>query len=371
MIKLKVIHIDTHAEWRGGQRQALELIKRLGRRGIYNVLACKPGSEISKRAHAEGITVVHFPFRGEWDVVSAYQLRNYIRSEKIHIAHAHTSHGHGIAILALWKMKECKLVVSRRVDFHLHSYYSKKVKYGPAVDKIITVSDAVRRILIEDGIDPKRVVTIRSGFIIEEFADTVSSRDLRAELGLPSDAVVTATVAALAPHKAHYVLLKAAHNVIRKHPEAVFLFAGEGEMKSSIERDIHSLGLQRSVFLLGFVKDIVSVYNAADIFAISSREEGLCSSIFDAMYFNLPVVATSAGGIPEIVQDGVNGYIVPIDDYMSFAERINYLIENPEIRGKMGSRSSSILLRNTIEHTVNSTVDVYLNVLNGSSEYIV
>ena len=103
--------------------------------------------------------------------------------------------------------------------------------------------------------------------------------------------------------------------------------------------------------VLGFVNDVQSVYAHGDIFALSSREEALCSSLFDAMFFKMPIVATSAGGIPEIVKDGVNGYIVPVDDHISFAERLNYLIDHADIRNKMGDRSESILRDNTIDCT--------------------
>jgi len=363
MNEIKVVHIDTQDTWRGGQRQVIELIRRLTGRGVTNILACKPASEISRKAVELGIPVIHYPFHGEWDIVSAMKLRAYIKREKIQIVHVHSSHAHMIAIIALHKLRMCRLIVSRRVDFHIRSFFSRKYKYGAGVDKIIAVSDAIKRVLIEDGINPASIVTIRSGFVIENFAENSMTRDIRLELGIPRDATVIATVAALAPHKAHYTLIKAAYHVVKKYPDVIFLIAGEGEMRSQIERDIRSLDLQNSVKLLGFVDEVGAVYQAADIFAISSREEGLCSSLFDAMYFNLPIVATSAGGIPEIVMDNVNGFIVPVDDYISFANRLNYLIENVDERKKMGARSTMILKNNTIDQTVDTTLDVYREVL--------
>lgn len=364
MNEMRITHIDTHLSWRGGQRQVLELIRGLNGQGHINTLICKTGSEISRRAGECGIHVVHIPMRGEWDIASVLKIRSFIKKGRIHITHVHTSHAHFLAVMALWKLDTCKLIVARRVDFHVHNYLSRKFKYGSRVDKIITVSDAVKRILIEDGIDPDILVTIRSGFIVEEFADNKNNINLRAKLGLSENTVVIASVAALAPHKDHYVLLKAAYYVVQKHPETVFLLAGEGELQEKIKKDIHSLGLDKSVLLLGFIEEIGSVYDAADIFALSSREEALCSSLLDAMYFKLPVVATSAGGVPELIQDNVNGFIVPVGDYDSFADRLNRLIENAETRKKMGSRSSAILNNNTIKHTIDKTIEVYQDVLN-------
>ncbi len=359
MKELTIIHLDTQTSWRGGERQALELIKGLNSRNQTNILFCKPSSEISKRAKEAGIRVMHLSLAGEWDIVSAYRLRSFIVRERVNVVHVHTSHAHTIALFALLGLTSCKLVVSRRVDFHVKDYFSRRFKYGRSVDKIITVSDAIRRILIEDGIDPKSVVTIRSGFVLGEFIKSNTTKNLRSQLNLSDDNVVIVTVAALAPHKALHVLLKAAHIVVKKHPEARFLIAGEGEMKSVIEKNIYNLGLEKFVILLGFIKDIASVYRTADIFALSSREEGLCTSILDGMYFGLPFVTTNAGGIPELVQDQVNGLLVPVNDHMLFAEQLIYLIENPDRRKKMGLRSSGFLENNSIEKTIEDTLSVY------------
>jgi L-malate glycosyltransferase len=348
--------------WRGGERQVLQLIHELNHAGISNILVCRTGSEISIRAEKHGIEVITLPLAGEWDVSSAIRLRTLLKSRHVDIVHAHTSHAHTIAYIAVLGLRS-HLVVSRRVDFHLHSFFSRHIKYGSGVDRIITVSDAIRRVLVEDGVDPERVVTVRSGFIRGEFHDCEHDGRLRAQFGIPDTAPVIVTVAALAPHKSHGVLLKAAHLVIKRHPDAVFLFAGEGETRSVIERDIRNLGLENTVRLLGFLPDVENVYRVADVFAISSAEEGLCSSILDAMFFRLPVVATNAGGIPELVHDGVNGYVVPVNDYRLFAERLMELIGDDDLRKRMGMRSGPILERNSIERTAEETLSVYRDVL--------
>jgi len=367
MEELNIAHIDTHTYWRGGQRQVIELIKGLNKLHLKNVLFCRSDSKVSERAQEVGIKVIHIPLAGEWDIYSSLKIRSYIVRERINIVHAHSSHAHTLGLMALVKIDTCKLVVSRRVDFHINNFISRKFKYGPSVDKIITVSDAIRRILIEDGVDQERLVTIRSGFVEEEFVRGDSSslrynavnKNLRSELGFSNDNVVIATVAALAPHKAHNVLLKAASLVVKKHPNVKFLLAGEGELKDTITKNIYNLGLENFVILLGYIKDIGSVYKAADIFALSSCEDGLCTSLFDAMYFELPIVETNAGGIPELVSDGINGLIVPVEDYELFAEKLNLLIENPDRRKKMGDRSSDILEQNRMEKTIEKTLQVY------------
>lgn len=362
MAELTVAHLDDAMTWRGGERQVLELIRELNRLGVRNILVARPGGEISTRASERGNEVINLPLAGEWDISSAMRLRAYLKREKVDIVHAHTAHAHMIAYMAALGLKT-RIVVSRRVDFHLHNLFSRHIKYGSAIDRIITVSEAVRRVLIEDGIDPERIVTVRSGFIRGDFPDCTYDGLLRHELGIPDDATVVVTVAALAPHKSHGVLLKSAHLVLKKQPNTVFLLAGEGETRPQIERDIRNLGLGGSVRLLGFLPDVGVVYRSADIFAISSSEEGLCSSILDAMFFRLPIVATNAGGIPELVHDGVNGYVVPVNEYGLFAERLMDLIGDIDLRKRMGMRSGPILERNFIERTALDTLAVYRDVV--------
>jgi L-malate glycosyltransferase len=358
MKTLTIGHIDSESTWRGGQKQVIELIRGLEARGQKNILFCQPDSKISEHAAAYGIESVFIPLRGEWDIASAWKIRKHIIEQSIDLVHTHSSHAHMIGLLALTRVSGCSLVVSRRVDFHIKSTLSRLFKYGKRVDRFITVSDAIRRVLIEDGIDPSRIVTIKSGFSPVHLKRT-SAHDYRRELGIHPDTVVVVTVAALAPHKSHTDLLKAAALVVKKNKNIIFLLAGEGEMRSPLERQIINLGLEPYVKLLGFIDDIAAVFQTADIFALSSEEEGLCTSILDAMYFNLPVVATSAGGIPELVQDQMNGYIVPIHDYQSFAERLISLIEQPERRKKMGERSAQTLSQFTVENTIDKTLAEY------------
>lgn len=358
MTLLRVAHLNDALSWRGGERQSLELMKGLRDRGAEPLLICRAGSEIGRRARSCGIETAVLPLLGEWDLFSALRIRRLIIRRNAAILHTHTAHAHALGLMALTGNRDCRLVVSRRVDFHLRGGIGRSWKYGRGVDRFIAVSDAIRNVLIEDGVDPARVVTVRSGFIPDEFRDG-GGENLRERLGIPADAVVVVTVAALAPHKAHGVLLRAAARVARKHPGVRFLLAGEGETRPEIERDIRELGLEGVVILLGFVRDIGAVYRAADVFAISSSEEGLCSSLLDAMHFRLPVVATRAGGIPELISDGVNGFVVPVGDHVSLAERLCLLVEQDALRREMGAASVPVLERNAISRTVEQTLDVY------------
>ncbi len=101
MKELRIAHIDDAMTWRGGERQALELIKGLRDRGVENILVCRSGSELDRRAEKSGIERAHLPLRGEWDVISAFRMRSLFFRRKVQIAHAHTAHAHTIALMAV------------------------------------------------------------------------------------------------------------------------------------------------------------------------------------------------------------------------------------------------------------------------------
>ncbi|MDP2982544.1 MAG: glycosyltransferase [Candidatus Latescibacter sp.] len=360
---LKILHINSQTSWGGGESQTLALVRGLMECGQENILFCKSSGELALRAGKTGIPAVHLPFRGEFDIYSALRLRAYVKRRGVNIVHAHEAHAHTTAFLALLGLDSCRLVVSRRVAFPLRSRFSRKIKYSNVVKKIIAVSDAVRNSLIAEGIEPERIVVIRDGFspVNLEMSGTIA--EPRQAFGLTGEQVVISTVGSLTSNKAHLVLLHAAHILVKKHPEAIFLFAGEGEMRPRIESEIRRLRLEKHVRLLGFREDIATVYRASDIYAVSSREEGLCSSILEAMYFRLPVAATNTGGIPELVRHGVNGYLSPVNDPETLAEYLLTLIENPEKRREMGEQSAVLAEQNRMENTVEKTLAVYRSLL--------
>ena len=356
---LTILHADSEKTWRGGQRQVLELCKGLNSRGHRNIIVCRKGGELAKRARDAGVEVITLPFRGEWDIMTGWQLGKLVKSMHADILHAHSSHAHMIGIYARIMNPGCRFIVARRVDFHVTGRLRRTLKYGRSVDRIITVSNAIRRILIEDGLDSDKMVTVRSGFIPGQFPSVRTKRDIRAELGISTDTVVVITVAALAPHKALHTLLKAAAQVFRQTENVRFLIAGDGELREIIQQHITSLGLDQNVTLLGFVDDIEAVFRSADIFAMSSREEGLCTSILDAMHFRLPIVSTNAGGIPELVQHGINGLLGAVDEYTLFAENLLTLISDSDRRTKMGERGRRLLDQFSIDRTIDETLGVY------------
>ena len=358
------LHIDTARTWRGGQSQVLLTVLGLRAAGHRAALVAHPAGELWRRA-SEGPDLIPIAVRSEMDLSAAWKLSRVVKQLGPAIVHAHDPHGVAIAALELSMSTEAakpRLVAARRVDFHLKTNAFSRWKYRQ-VERFICSSDAIRRMLVADGVPEALTITVREGIDIERVA-AAPAADLHAEFWLPHHAPIVGNVAALVPHKGQTHLIEAAALVVRKVPDARFVIAGEGDLRPSLERLIKERRLEKHVFLAGFRPDVLSVHKAFDIFAMSSVTEGLGTSVLDAMACAKPVVATAAGGIPEAVVDGVTGVLVEPRDHDAMARALIALLADEDARTRMGAAGlRRVRDEFSIERLVRETLHVYEHVL--------
>ena len=354
------LHIDTARSWRGGQNQVLVTVLCLRALGHRAVLVAHPTGELRRRAE-EGLDLIPLAPRTEMDLGAAWRLSRVIKGLRPDIVHAHDPHGVAMAALALSMStlpKKPRLVAARRVDFRLGRNTFSRWKYRQ-VDCFICASEAIRQLLLRDGVPQVRAVTVHEGI---DFArvDAAPRAELHQEFWLPHHAPLVGNVAALVPHKGQRHLIEAAAEVLRVEPDAHFIIAGEGELRESLEHQIRHHHLEKHVLLAGFRSDVLSLHKAFDIFVMSSLTEGLGTSLLDAMACGKPVVATTAGGIPEVVRGGETGFLVPPRNHHAMAAAIVRLLKDPGLRERMGAAGlERVRARFTSEAMVRNTLRVY------------
>lgn len=357
------LHVDTARSWRGGQNQVLVTVLGLRAAGHRAMLVAHPDGELRRRAE-EGLELLPLVPRTEMDLSAAWKLSRAIKQLRPDVVHAHDPHGVAMSALALsmsTQPKRAPLVASRRVDFRLKKHALSRWKYDQ-VDRFICASEAIRQILIADGVAASRTVTVHEGIDLAHVA-AAPSINLHEELWLPHGAPIVGNIGALVPHKGQRHLIEAAAQVVRQVPDARFVIAGEGELRPSLEHQIRHLGLEKHVILAGFRPDVLSVLKAFDVFVMSSITEGLGTSLLDAMACGKPIVATTAGGIPEVVQDGRTGFLVPPRDHDAMAEAIVKLLKDPSLRQRMGDAGlSRVNATFSAERMVAETIAVYAGV---------
>ena len=357
------LHIDTARTWRGGQNQVLTTVMGLRALGHRTMLVAHSGGELRQRA-AEGLDLVPLAPKTEMDLTAAWRLSRLIKQLKPDIVHAHDPHAVAMAALGLsmsTQLAKPPLVAARRVDFHLRGNSLSRWKYRQ-VDCFICASEAIRQMLIGDGVPEARAVTVHEGIDIER-VDRATPADLHGEFWLPHQAPIVGNVAALVAHKGQRHLIEAAKAVLPHVPDARFIIAGEGELRPALERQIKEEHLEKHVLLAGFRPDVLSLHRAFDIFVMSSITEGLGTSLLDAMAAGKPIVATRAGGIPEVVADGETGILVAPRDHQAMAEAIVRLLKDEGLRRRMGdagrARAQSLF---SAERMVQNTLHLYQRV---------
>ena len=354
------LHIDTARTWRGGQNQVLATVLGLRSLGHRTLLVAHSNGELRRRAE-EGLDLVSLAPKTEMDLSAAWRLSRILKQLTPDVVHAHDPHGVAMAGLALsmsTRLVKPPLVAARRVDFHLRGSSLSRWKYRQ-VDCFICASEAIRQMLIGDGVPAGRTVTVHEGIDLEH-VDAATPASLHEELWLPHHAPIVGNVAALVPHKGQRHLIEAARLVLPQVPDARFVIAGEGELRPALERQIKEHHLEKHVLLAGFRPDVLSLHKAFDIFVMSSVTEGLGTSLLDAMAAGKPVVATRAGGIPEVVVDGETGFLVPPRDHAAMATAIVKLLKDDGLRRRMGeagrTRACTMF---SAERMVKETLRVY------------
>lgn len=356
------IHVDTQRAWRGGQRQVLLTVLGLRERGHRTVLIAHPEGELAARA-AEGHDLIRLAPRAEVDLHAGWKLSRIIKDLRPDVVHAHDPHAVALAALALSFLTSGKcpaLIASRRVAFHLKTNAFSKWKYHQ-VDCFVAASNAIRDMLIGNGIDRARIVTVHEGIDLHR-VQVEPAANIHAEFWLPTHAPIVGAVAALTQEKGHKYLIDAAALVVREVPDARFVILGEGDLRQALERQVRELHLDKHVVLPGFRADILSFIRSFDVFVMSSLFEGLGTSLLDAMALSKPAVASDTGGIPEVVVHGETGLLVPPRDVRELAGAIVTLLKDPDRRDRMGRAGLERVKRLfSADRMVEQTLGVYRN----------
>ncbi len=358
------LHVDTARTWRGGQNQVLLTVNGLRAIGQRATLVAHPDGELRQRV-AEGLDLIPLAPRTELDLSAAWKFSRLIKHLRPDIVHAHDPHGLAMASFALSlggvSGEGPALVASRRVDFHLKGNSLSRWKHRQ-VDCFIAASEAIRQILLHDGVPADRTVTVHEGIDVDHVV-AVDPVNVHETFWLPHHAPIVGNVAALVPHKGQRYLIEAAHLVVQDIPDARFIILGEGELREHLERQVHEHHLEKHVLLPGFRTDVLGCIKGFDLFVMSSVTEGLGTSLLDAMACRRAIVATTAGGIPEIVVDGVTGLLVPPRDAHALADAIVHTLKDAALRQRMGEAGfARVRERFTVERMVDETAAVYARV---------
>lgn len=324
--------MDSGEVWRGGQAQVFHLAQHLASGSTTQHLLAKRDSELHRRAREDPSyrpSVHAHPIRGEWDVTAyRYVLRLHDR-HGFDVIHPNDPHAHAVAWGASFLGELPPVVVTRRLEKPVGEHLLSRWKYR-FPDAFVAISESVRRALEEGGVPPETIEVIPEGVDVRAARNAEPAWGIVRELGLDPDRPILGTVGALCEQKDHDTFIRAARRIRDERPETQFLIAGKGERRQELRNLIEELDLAGTCVLAGFHEDIFGLIKTFDLFVLTSVYEGLCSTLLQVMACEVPILATAVGGVPDVVEDGVTGELVPPRSSSEVATSALELLEDPQ-----------------------------------------
>lgn len=343
------------------------LAKGLARAG-YKLVFASPEGAFREELEREGFCVTVVPLRGMPHPIDDYfcikKISYLLKKEKIDIVHTHGYRAGWVGRVAA-RLAKTPVVVHTVHSSLLHNPWPRWQAnlflrldgyLARFTDQIITVSNDLRRELIEQGkVPPALVTTIYNGLRFNDDAGLIN--DVRKELGIPREALLVGTVARLAPQKGISLLIKVAGR-LKDRADVRFVVVGDGPLRRMAEYEAELLGAP--VVFTGFREDIPAVFKAMDVFVLPSLTEGLPYVILEAMASGLPVVATRVGGISEVISDGKTGVLVSPGSEEALVEGLIRLLEDENLRRNLGEAAREHVKHNFREEImIREVLNVY------------
>ena len=326
--------------------------------GVEQTLLCPKYSSLEKKWREENWPLHTVSKKSSFDFRFMRSILSLARKAPHAIIHLHDSHAHQMAVIVstVFGLRN-NMVLHRRVVFPIGHTITSRWKYNyTSIKAIIAISEAVAGVVKSSLKSPNNVHTVYDA--VEPPAST--DKNIRAMFTIPPKAKIIGCVGALSGEKGHTTAIKAIGML--KHRDVVLLILGEGEMRRELEKLIMDSGLTNRVLLPGFVHNASSFIAQFDLFVFPSLEEGLGTSIMDAMWSNTPVIASDTGGVSELVVHEQTGLLVPPGDVEMLAAAIEQLLEAEDLKNTLAANARSRVAYFSPDRMARETLDVYLKI---------
>ena len=363
---MRILQLSSESSWRGGEQQIAYLVEELAKKNISPIIAGREASKFSEYAADSKWQYLNLGMKNSLDFRSALLLKKICKEKTIDILHAHSSRSHSIAHLASLLGNNKPIVVSRRVDFPPKDNVISRHKYNMAnVKRIACVSKAIENMISPILTNQEKCTTIYSGIDHSKFSETLASEWLRKKYELDKDTILIGNTSAIAPHKDYFTFVDTAEHFIKNNEniKVKFFIIGTGPMEQEIKGYVARKKMQSDIVFTGFLDNMTEVLPSLDIFFISSETEGLGTSILDAFACKVPVVATEAGGIPEIVINEKTGLTAAVKDAEALSNQLQMLIKNDTLRIQLTLAAHEKALAMSKEKMAAQYFDMYEEIL--------
>ena len=359
---MKTLHVESGRHLYGGALQVVSLLRGLQAGGDAPVLACPQDSAIAAAVRGFGVPVHEIPMKGDLDLGMISRLQRLIRVEQPTLVHLHSRRGSDLWGGIAARLEGVPAVLSRRVDNPEPRWWVRR-KYR-LYARVIAISEGIRTVLVAQGLDPLKVRCVHSAVDTDTYRPEPADRAwLRSEFGLAADEATIAMAAQFIPRKGHRTLLAALPAVFAAHPRTRVLLLGQGPEWNAIREMVVRAGWTDRVLFPGFRPDLARVLPCIDLLVHPAETEGLGVALLQAAGCGVPIVASRTGGIPEVVQPGLNGRLIEPGDAAALAGHMIDLLADGDLRRRFGAAGRQLMLeRFSVAAMVKGNREVYADV---------
>lgn len=341
--KINILHIYQNSKIGGVQQQLLSLLKAYNKE-VFNPIFCclGPKEDMGKEIEKLGIDFIALNNKRyhKFSLKIIINLYRLMKKKHIHVVRTHKYRASLYGRIAAWLAGVPVIITSvhgnYRKDLRPERRIANKI-LSRITDKIIAVSESIKRDIVKhDKIDPSKILVIYNGIDISKFAPSEKFENIREKLLINADDIVIGFVGRLVPAKGLEYLIEVISYLKEEFKNIKLLIVGEGSLLGNLKDKARENGIHDRVIFTGQRRDVPDILHCMDIFVIPSIAEGIPNALLEAMAMGKPIIATKVGGIPEIIEDGFNGLLVPPRDSGVLAAAIKTLIDNRQLAVKIG-----------------------------------
>ncbi|MFL9844353.1 glycosyltransferase family 4 protein [Flavobacterium rhizosphaerae] len=352
---MRLIQFSAAKGWRGHEQKIIYLYEAFKDFGYVEDqwIVCVEGSELHKAAQAKNMQTITFDLKGEYDLKFAKRFKNIADQTKADVIFIHSSKAHTLSVLSslVYGLK-VPLVLCRTMIKRVDTNILRKWKYNyKAIKKIICVSHPVVNVLKYAVKDHSKLCVVGSVTDVHKFkyADTAI---LHKEYAIAPGYKIIGNIAAFTGMKDLHTWIRTVAELNKRGLKAKYILVGEGPQEAEIKALAEELGVAQEIIFTGFRKDIPQILPEFDLFLFTSNNEPTGGVLLECYACHVPVVAANAGGIPEVVQDGVTGLMAEVGNPESFADKIMYMLDNPDLQEKFTKNGYQFLLGNFTKEVI-------------------
>lgn len=367
---MTILHLSAVSNWGGGEHQIENLCKELELTdpAIHNIIFCVRNKPFHQRLKETEIKHITAPLSIKIDLRYAFKLGRICKAKQIDLIHIHDPTALQLAVITDKIYDLPPFIFSKKTSFDIRQRKKTLYKYNyPKIKKILCVSKETQRISEKAIVDHNKLTTIYHGTNIHKH-DMETPFKLRDKYQLENDRIIVGNVANHIPAKDLDTFINVVDRIINQEQQTQFFFVQIGtftKITPSLLKRIEQLQLTNYIDFLGYKPRASHFIPQFDMALMTSQSEGVPQFIYESMLHKVPVVSTDVGGIPEIIEHGINGYLAPKHDDNSLAQCILKLLKDADLRTKFVNAAYKKLVENfTTAQMVKQTVEIYKEVLN-------